>query len=758
MDVDTELRLALKCYQAGNLRQTVNICQKIVKIHPDNINAINLLAIVSYQQKDYDSAIEYSKKLIGLTSNNAEAHYILGHSMQEKGRLDEAIIYYQKALQLNPNLTHVYYNLGTIFQDKKSYDEAISCYQKALQFNPTDIDAIYNTALSLEGKGRLKEAIDSYKRVLELNPDCDEAHGRIGLVLQEMGQSDEASGFYRKANQLNPNNLIALYGLGVALQEKGQFNESIKYYYRTLEVNPDNYIAYNNLGNVLRDAGRDGEAIDCFKKALEINANHAGTYDNLGNALRHVRRYREAVACFQKALQIDPNHVATYVNLGGALADLGRLIEAEKAFRRALQIQPDSTLAYSNLLFIMNYSSRYDANTIFLEHCRFAERFAGPLSSKILPHFNDTSSLRRLKVGYVSPDFRNHSVHYFVEPILAWHNREHFEVFCYSNSKEYDEVTRRIQGYADQWRNIKGMPNEQAAELIRKDQIDILVDLAGHTADNRILLFACKPAPVQVTWIGYPCTTGLSMIDYKIVDNYSGPPGMAEQFYAEKLMRLPESFLCYLPETDSPDIGNLPALSSRHITFGSFNNFTKVSQEIIALWAKILGAIAGSRLIMKAHGLSDAATCDHAMDMFAQESIVPERIKLLPWEPTISEHLGKYGSIDIALDTFPYNGTTTTCEALWMGVPVITLSGGTPASHVGVSILSNVGLPELVAGTPDEYVSIAVNLAGDLNRLQSLRQNLRDMMRCSPLCDAKRFISNLETCYSRMWETWYKSL
>jgi predicted O-linked N-acetylglucosamine transferase (SPINDLY family) len=297
------------------------------------------------------------------------------------------------------------------------------------------------------------------------------------------------------------------------------------------------------------------------------------------------------------------------------------------------------------------------------------------------------------------------------------------------------------------------MSDEEAAALIRNDKIDILIDLAGHTGNNRILLFARKPAPVQVSWIGYLATTGLSTMDYKIVDNYTDPIGKTEQFYTEKLIRLPESFLCYLPDRESPEVGPLPALSKGHITFGSFNNFAKVTPEVFTLWARVLNEVPESHLILKGSSFSDETTCQYARNMFQERGISAERITLQSWDPS-PKHFASYNQVDIGLDTFPFNGATTTCEAMWMGVPVITLEGAAYHSRAGVSILSNVGLPELVAKTEDEYLGIAVNLASDIEKLQLLRESLRDRMSHSPLTDARRFTANLEMCYRKMWEDW----
>jgi protein O-GlcNAc transferase len=469
-------------------------------------------------------------------------------------------------------------------------------------------------------------------------------------------------------------------------------------------------------------------------------------------------RLEEAVTYLKRALQIDPAFSWTYYNLGTALSDQGLLSQGELFYRRALQIKPDLSVAYSSILLLMNYSTYYTAHSVFSEHLGFENQFAKHLYPSSLHYANDPSPSRRLKIGYVSPDFRRHSVNYFIEPALAYHNHEHFEVFCYSDVLRPDTVTERLQRYTDQWRNIAGKPDERVAELIWKDGIDILVDLAGHTGYNRMLTFARKPAPVQISYLGYPNTTGLSAVDYRFVDAYTDPPGLTDPFYTEKLMRMPESFLCYLPDDDSPPVGDLPALKSGHITFGSFNIFQKVSHETIALWAEILKKLPDSYLIMKSPSFYDQTTRNYATSRFLIRGIAPERIELRARMPSFREHLDLYNRVDIGLDTYPYNGTTTTCEALWMGVPVVTLAGNTHASRVGTSLLSNIGLPELVAKTTEEYISIAVTLAKDFGRLQSLREHLRHRMTYSPLCDAKRFTTNLEMCYRKIWEIWCKSI
>jgi protein O-GlcNAc transferase len=714
------LQGAIELSQAGDLKQAESVCREIVKKQPDNTDALHLLGVLSYQLGNYDSAIEYLSKVLRYIPANAYVHYNLGNAFKDKKLFHKAIASYQKALQINPNLFEAYHNLGMVFQTENQLDEAIICYQKALELNPNLADAYYN----------------------------------LGIISQDKGQLDEAIAFYQKAVEIDPDFADAYYNMGNSFWAKRQLDEAASCYQKTIQLKPNLAAAYYNLGSVIEDKGELTEAETYYQKALQLNPNLADAYNNLGNVMQKQNAFDKALGHYHRALVLNPDFIEALVNLGNMLRDFGQQDEAEKCYRQALKIRPDCSFCYENLLFLMQYHARYDSQTIFLEHLKFAKQFEGPLHSTVLPHTNERIAGRRLRVGYISPDFRRHPVASFIEPILAAHTRKNFEVFCYSDVPRPDEITARIKGYADQWRDITGMHDDKLAELIRKNDIDILVDLAGHTAHNRLLLFARKPSPVQVSWIGYPATTGLSSMDYKIVDSYTDPPGMTERFYTEKLIRMPESFLCYLPERDSPEVGLLTALSSAQITFGSCNNLAKVSPEVVELWTKILKAVPGSRLLMKTKSLSDSSTRDYVLDMFTQRGITSERIDLLSWEPSVRGHLDIYNRIDIGLDTFPYNGTTTTCEAIWMGVPVITLAGNIHASRVGMSLLTNIGLRELVAETYDEYLAIAVNLANDLTSLQSLRRMLRDMMIDSPVTDNKRFIINLETTFRSIWKNW----
>jgi len=620
-----------------------------------------------------------------------------------------------------------------------------------------DIEKETQSAFEYFQTGNFQAAEELLRRILVVHPKNPGIYNNLGLILYDKGQVDEAIEHFQRAIILEPDLADARYNLGIALKERGRFDEAIASYQKALELNPKNADAYVNLGIVLKEKGQSDEAIASYQKALELNIGNSDAYVNLSIVLKDKGQLNEAVISCQKALQYDPSNAFAYINMGNAFIYQGKSEKAEECYRHALKINSNLSIAYSNLLCSMNYNPSHDARATFTEHIRFAKQFAEPLSSCIVPHTNSRIHSRKLRIGYVSPDFRKHSVAYFIEPVMVSHNREDFEVFCYANVLAQDEVTERIQASVDHWRIIAGLSDEEAAELIRRDTIDILVDLAGHTANNRILLFARKPAPVQASWIGYPATTGLLTIDYKIVDGYTDPPGMTEGYYTEELVRLPESFLCYMPDKESPGVRPLPALEVGHITFASFNNFAKVSSVVVSLWTEILKSVPESRLILKSHSFTDQETCRYAMEMFTREGIEEGRIELLQPQASIREHLDLYGRVDIALDTHPYHGTTTTCEALWMGVPVVTLAGNYHASRVGVSLLSNIGLPELIAKTRDEYITIAINLANDLKRLELLRKDLRYTMINSPFCDVKRFIVNLENMYRNILENWCSS-
>jgi predicted O-linked N-acetylglucosamine transferase (SPINDLY family) len=612
----------------------------------------------------------------------------------------------------------------------------------------------YQLGNALAAQGKLDQAVDCYERALTLDPDNAEVHNNLGLAMAMQGGLDRAVVHFERALALDPDNAQVHNNLGNAYRAQERTDQAIPHYERALALKPDDALVHNNLGLALAAQGRNDQSMVHHVRALALDPDYAEAHYNLGSVLALEGKTDQALAHYERALALDPDYAEVHNNLGNVLMLQGRIDQGVTQYERALALKPDFAVAHNGLLFAHNYLSDKVPAAVLAAHLDFARRWEAPLARFIQPHPNDRSPERRLRIGYVSGDFRQHSVGYFIEPVLAQHDHQRFEIFCYSNDLKEDEVTARLQSHADHWRRLVGLSDEAVAQQIRADQIDILLDLSGHTRGNRLLAFARQPAPVQVTWLGYPATTGLSAMDYRITDGFADPIGMTEHLHSEKLVRLPECFSCYRPPSGAPEVSGLPARAKGYVTFGSFNNLAKTTPEVMAVWAKILQAVPGSRLTLKNTGLGGGSVQQRVRETFRGLGVAPERLELLGNDPSPRTHLERYWSIDIGLDPFPYNGATTTCEALWMGVPVVALAGKAHAGRVGVSQLSNLGLTELVGNTTEEYIAVALRLARDLERLSQLRAGLRARLAASPLTDAPRFTRNLEQAYRGMWQEW----
>jgi predicted O-linked N-acetylglucosamine transferase (SPINDLY family) len=678
--------------------------------------------------------------------------------LYDAGKTEEAAGHYRKAIEIDPADAEGHFNLGNTLKALKQPHAAIESYEKALRIGPESAHLHNNLGNALQGIARTDEAVTHYRKAIAIDPGYAQAHNNLGLALAKKGDPQNAAGHFRKAIQLRPDYAEAHNNLGNALREQGILGEAVIALRHAVELKPDSSEFHNNLGALLVESGELSEALEKIKQAIALDGNSAQAQNNLGGALQAQGRLSEAATAYKKAIAIDPEYAEAHSHLGVVLYRSGKLPEAIAAYRRALALKPDYRDARSSLLYSLHYRPALEPVAMLGEHRRFAERHAQPLARHIRPHTNAAEPERVLRVGYVSPDFREHSVAYFIEAILRAHDRAAFEIFCYANVTKPDAVTERLKGLGHRWCDIAYLSDEQVAGRIREDEVDILVDLTGHTGENCLLVFARKPAPVQISYLGYPNTTGLTTIDYRITDAWADPPGQTERFHTEELVRLPDGFLCYQPPQESPDVTGLPAKETGRITFASFNNASKVGAEVIALWSDILHAVPSARLIMKAPQLSDPGVRRYFESLFEQQRISPAQIELRGPILSSVEHLAMYQEVDIALDPFPYNGTTTSCEALWMGVPVIALAGKTHAARVGVSLLSSVGLPELIAQTPAAYVEQALALAGDLERLAALREGLRHKMQQSPLTHATRFTRSLESVYRGVWRKYCEEL
>jgi predicted O-linked N-acetylglucosamine transferase (SPINDLY family) len=643
-----------------------------------------------------------------------------GIAAQEAGATAEALRYYRQAIEADPRSAAAHYNLGLLHLADGAFGEAEAAMRAALHARELFPEAWVALADALESLGRDAEALDALDRAIAQHERFEGALMNAAVLAQKLGRLEEAAARYR----------------------------------RVLEVAPDAVVMHNNLGNVLRVLGRPAEAEVHCRRAAELDPGIPEAHFNLGTVLQALGRASESEASLRRALQLRPGYCEAHTSLGNALRDQGRVGEAEAEYRRALALDAGDLGAHDNLLLSLNYTDSYSRAEVFAEHVEWVRRHAAVPGAGFVPHANSVDPRRKLRIGYVSGDFRRHSVAYFIEPVLAHHDRTAFEVICYSNVAVPDRMTGHLLGLADHARTIFGASDEVVAQTIRADGIDILVDLAGHTAGHRLGVFASKPAPVQVTWIGYPNTTGLRAVDWRITDAYADPPGDGDAFHSERLARLPGAFLCFEPPGDAPEVQAPPSAAGGAVTFGSFNVLPKVTPEVILAWSRVLQGVPRSRLLLKALGLGDADSQARMHRAFESHGISADRITLLPVEGALHDHLARYHAMDIALDPFPFNGTTTTFEALWMGVPVIALRGDRHSARVGASILANAGLDSLIAANVDDYVRLAVRLAGDAAQLAQLRRTMRDRLAASPLRDAAGFARTLEQAYREMWGRW----
>jgi protein O-GlcNAc transferase len=556
----------------------------------------------------------------------------------------------------------------------------------------------------------------------------------------------------------NPNSatmtIEQAFNLALQHHQAGRLQDAQTIYRQILNVQPNHSDALNLLGVIASQMGQHKVGTELISRAISINPAEVIYYINLGIALQKLGSGEAAISACREAIKLQPDYAEAYNNLGVSLKDQGQLDAAIAAYRKTIQLKPDYDQAWSNLIYTLQFHPGYDDKAIYEEQLRWRKRYADPLKKFVQPHTNPDSHRddpeRRLKIGYVSPDFFSHSQSFFTLPLLEAHNHQQFEIHCYANVSLPDHKTDRIRRSADVWHNVVGKTHSELAEHIRSDQIDILIDLTMHMANSRLLVFARKPAPIQVTWLAYPGSTGLDTIDYRLTDPYLDPPELDDAYYSEKSFRLPDTFWCYDPLTDQPSINELPAIKNSYVTFGCLNNFCKVNDGVLRLWAKVLTAIPNSRLILLA---PQGHARRQVLDTFGKNGVEANRVEFVDFQQR-PEYLKLYHKIDLGLDTQPYNGHTTSLDSFWMGVPVATLVGQTVVGRAGWSQLCNLGLKDLAAQTSEEYVKIAVKLADDLPRLVQLRSTLRSRMQTSPLMDIKRFAQNIESVYRFMWRKW----
>jgi predicted O-linked N-acetylglucosamine transferase (SPINDLY family) len=742
--------LANQRHNAGRLGEAEAIYRRILAAQPNQPDALHGLGIIAMQVGKLDVAV-------GLLSQAAAAapgaaHFLsnLGLALTQLGRLDEAITALRQAVQLQPDLADAQNNLGNALRRAGRSDEAIAALRYAIGFNPASAEAHCNLGSCLRATGKFAEAESEYRKALQINANLPQAYVGLGTILSLRDQLAPAIEMFQTAARLGANWPEVHHNLGNLFRETGRLDEAAAAYRTAISLKPDFAESHNNLGITLRLQGRTDEAIAAFQKALELNPTMAGTFSNLGNVLKERGRVDEAIAAYEQAIKLDPDLFEAYTNLGNSLKDAGDLEAALQHHRLAVERGPQFPKLYSNLIYSLYFHPDYTQQQIHAEELEWADRHATPLKQHIRAHDNDRDPDRKLRIGYVSPDFRTHCQAFFTVPLLRNHDKQQFHITCYNSALRTDAVTDELQKLADEWRDIGGMFDHDVAEMIRKDRIDILIDLTLHMAGNRLLIFAEKPAPVQVTWLGYPGSTGLDTIDYRITDPCLDPPMADQSAYTEKPYRLPDTFWCFDPLTSVPTVNELPAKKNGYVTFGCLNNFAKVNRGVLELWARVLGEVPGSKMTLLAQQSRQRGRTLETLQSFGVD---PSRIQFEDMRPRIP-YLELYQTIDISLDTFPYNGHTTSLDSLWMGVPVVSLVGKTPVARAGLTLLTNAGLMELAVNSRDEYVAAASALAWDSKRLSNIRETLRTSMQASPLMDAPKFARNFETALRDMWKAW----
>lgn len=753
-NIPETLAAGLEHHRAGRLQQAEIMYRRVLQIHPRHAEAMHLLGLIAFQARRLDVAELLLNQAVQLDAFRASYSADLGEIYRAQGKIPEAIAAYRRAVELQSESADFQNNLGTLLQTAGDLEEAAAMFQEALSLNPQHPQAAGNLAAVWHAQGQLPEAQGMYETAAKNAPNAPKVYLGFGRCLHAQGDLLGAIACFQKAARLAPDWHLTRYHLGRSQQARGELDEAAVEYGEAIRLAPQFAKAHYSLGIVRRDRGRTADAIRHFEDAARCDPTMVDAHLCLANIYLLLDEPDKAEAASRIAVGLQPDSVSAAAHLAAALQAQGDLKGAIAEFRRTLELAPDDISARGSLIHALNFDPACQPPEIFAEHLEWARRHAEPLTAQAPPHENDRAPDRRLRIGYVSAHFREHAVSFFSLPLLAAHDHEQFEIFCYSNALDTDPVTARFQQAADVWRPVATATDEELAALIRQDKIDVLVDLAGHIRGHRLLALARKPAPVQVTYLGYQNTTGMTAMDYRLTDEHADPPGTTDTWYTEKLVRLPGSFFCYSPLQPCPDVNELPALAAGHVTLAWFNYVAKTTGEAIETWGRVLAAVPNARLLVLAHRGGSFEARVH--DVLAAAGVDPDRLEIINRCPP-DEYLRLHHRVDIALDSFPFNGHTTICNALWMGVPSVVRQGTSYASRFGGSALVSLGLTDLIAGSDDEYVEIVARLAEDLPRLAELRRRLRAQMAESPLMDEAAFARHVEQAYRRMWQQWCRS-
>jgi predicted O-linked N-acetylglucosamine transferase (SPINDLY family) len=710
------------------------------------------LATARHGAGDLAGAVDAYRDLLAIRPTMAAVWNNMGAALKGLGRSELAIDAYAEACRHDPNAADAPNNMADILNVLGRHEEAETAARRSIQIQPDLPQAWSNLCVALMGQYRYDEAVTTVAEAIRLKPDYHEAHCNHGATLQRAGRLDEAIAPLQRAIALCPDFAPAHANLGRVYLDMERYEESIAECQRAIALRPDDPDASYTLAGALANQKKWGEAAEAHRRLSALAPDFLNARAGLALILNKLHDNSEVLDICRTGLAKAPDDIALIISLGDAHLAMGNVEEGIKAYRQASQIDPNNELSVAKLAMAQYYCAGISgAERLDLARL-WADRFTPKPDGRRFD--NDRDPDRRLRIGYVSGDFYNHPVAFFLTRVLAAHNSAQVETFCYATNKDCtDENSEQIQNLTDHWRMIAGVSDDDAIEQIRQDGIDILVDLSGNTAHNRLKLFARRAAPVQLSWLGYCGTTGIPAMDYILADHFIVPVG-EEEFFTETVWRLPGSYLCFDPPEVNVAVGDLPARSGRGVTFGCFNNLVKIVDPTLDLWAKVLHACPDSRMLIKTRQLKSEATRQSMLERFAARGIGPERLIMEGYVRSRLEHLDSYNRVDIALDTLPYGGGTTTAETLWMGVPLVTLRGDSWVGRISESILSAVGLPQLVAKSPEEYVGIAAGLAASPDLVATLRASLRAFVMTSTLCNGAAFAQELEAAYRGMWQKW----
>ncbi len=732
----------------GDLETAGEFASVACELDPQNAEFVSELAEVFLRKKELEPAEQQMRRALEMAPDSPEGLVLLGRILAEKDDKSASLEAFQDALRLRKDYAEGFSHYATALQKFGRGKDAISQIRKACALETDSVEFQTNLAILLEQNARYVDALAAYGKAARMNPNVGFVWFRQGKLLNGLKRYAEAIPILEKAISLPGQLGDYHYEYGLALHMSKRFQEALVHYEKALSMGYNTAALQCNRGVIYKDLRKGGDAIMAFHAAVTMDPSNVSYLNNLGAAALELGLNSEALDCFEQAVEKNPKLPTARNNIGNLLKDRARGMDALPQYRKSMELNPDDRDAPSNYLLCHMYIPDMDPKLVFEEHKKW-----GISTTKKFPSafkFKPREAGAKVRVGFLSADLCHHPVAHFIEPIFRGYDRERFEFVAYGDQRKSDEFSARFAKQVDLWRETSSYDDRALAKLIHEDRVDILFELAGHTAYNRLGVFALKPAPVQVSYLGYPGTTGLPTIDFRITDAFADPQGTTEHLHTEKLIRVPECAWCFEPDASAPEVEPLPALKNGFVTFGCFNNMAKLNPALFETWAEILLRVPGSHLRLKARTLTDDGVRNELKSYFTERGIEEGRLDFFGHTKKIADHLNHYHSVDIALDSFPYHGTTTTCEAMWMGCPVVTRAGKTHVSRVGVSLLSAVGLQEFITDTREAYIEKAVALAAQIDRLQELRAGMRERMRQSVLMDEKRFVEGFEKALMEM--------